>query len=867
MKVNYEQYPIKHIDGNLTFGQDGTVWAHFKIHGFNYDLRDEKGKIEPFLKQFDFFKRNTGDVQQSSIPIPTNINSILDQTEKQIKGINYPLQKQGITYLKDVRRALNDSNVKMDSTDYHDIISLQLNKTANYVKNLNLGNSFAKTFYNVIQGFKSPLYQAFGLDSSDILQKEIDAYHKEAKDVKQALKTAFSCEVDKLTAQQTIYFLEQYYSVGLQEIEYKEDFETAEEVEGKDPTNETHKAKRPNEKKFYELQNSEIQEFDRQTLLMQRLVNNEIRESYVRYFIISEMGMVQQHPGFEFIYKAQSELDFPVGFFVRSHYVKNSQSVKLLSDSLLAVDDQKKEAKKVGETAEDSVLEKEKEAIKMQTTFKKHGWPSYNSTFLFRVAAKDKDTLDSHARELEDLMGSYGIELLAPFGEQLNFHYESMLGSRRYCKDYEQPISPHILAGLMFGATTRLGDNLGFYFGQTLKQNRPVFMKMDIAAKQLDGFKALFNSISIMVAGMTGKGKSVLMNLLAYLSVLMGSLALIIDPKADRREWAEGLPYIPKEFISVWVLGESDEDNGCLDPFKLCADPEEARDLFIENISHMANIQIGDLKFTLLSQYVDKVMESKDPCSGAVLEVLEELETEILAKNVNDPRAEAIINLTGTIRSIKKHKLGRLLFSEKGQETRALQVDKPLQVLMVQNLQLPEDGKPATSVAGKFSEMVMLSLTAFTKQYMLKQDRYRHKIILQDEAAAIERSSTGAALLDFVTTKGRYYNTSLIKGTQNATSFGNDSNNIGMKFSLALPNEEEARTMLKFMNLPETESNILMLQRLDNGCALYQDVRGRCATMRINPVFSDILEAFNTSTSTKEEREEARLKELEKVGV
>ncbi|MFI8658022.1 ATP-binding protein [Priestia megaterium] len=867
MIPKYEQYPIKHIDGNLTFGHDNTVWAHFKIHGYNYDLRDENGKISPFKSQLDFFKRNTGDIQLSSIPIPTNIDSIINRTIDTIKNIDYPLQKQGIAYMNSVKKSLNASNVKTDSTEYHDILSVQLKRNANHVKDVNMGNSLIQTVYELVKGIKSPLYQAFGLDPSDILQKEIDAYHKEAKDMQLDLQKSFKCKVELLSTKQTIYLLEQHYSVGLQEIELKEDFEPSEEIEGVDPKGTTHKAKRPNPTNFHDLQNAEVQEIDRQTLLIQRLVDNDIKESYVRYYVCSNIPVMPQHPGWEWLYKIQSELDFPVAFSVRGHHVKNDKTIKLLSNALLEINDQKDEAKKVGETAEDDVLDTERGAVQMQTLFKKNGWPSYNCSFIFRVSAKDKDTLDTNAKELLSLMNTYSMELIAPFGEQMNFFNESMLGSRRFCHDYEMKVSPHILAGLMFGATTRIGDNRGVYFAQTIKKNRPVFLQMDLAAKRYKNIKTLYDSISIMVAGMTGKGKSVLMNLLTYLHVLMGSLALIIDPKGDRRNWAEGLPFIPKEYISVWTLGESNQDNGCLDPFRLCPDPEEARDLALEIISHMANIKIGDLTFTLLSQYIDKVMDHKDPCLGAVLDYIMEQEKEIVDNNKSyDPRKESIINLAGTLQSIRSHKLGRLLFSEIGQKTRTLQVDKPMQVLMVQNLQLPENGKAADTPAGKFSEMVMLSLTAFTKQYMLKQDRYRHKIILQDEAASIERSATGSVLLDFVVTKGRYYNTSLIKGTQNASSFGSDSNNIGMKFSMALPNEEEAVTMLKFMNLPITKENTDLLQHLDNGRALFQDIRGRCAAIRINPVFDEVLEAFNTSTSTKEEREAEEQRELEEVG-
>lgn len=862
----FTKFPIKHIDGNLIIGEDGTRWLYFLVKGYNYDLRDEAGKLAPFYSQMNFFRHNKGDIHMQTVPIPTDTDTIINETIDRLKDKDYPLQRHGIAYFNELKKALKQNNVQHDTTEYHDIIGIQIKKGKNHVKDMNAGNEMFQSMGEFVKGLKSPLYQAFGLKTSDILQKEIDECHKQSKDIMKELKKAFKCEVKELTAKQVVYFIEQNFSVGRKEIQYKENFSSAEIVTGTDQSGKTHKAKRPNPKAFFNLQDAEVQEIDRRTLLVQRLVDNDIEESYVRHLVCTDIPAMPEHPGFEWLYEVRNKLTFPISVSIRAHHVTNDKTIKALSNALLDIKDQRNEAKKAGETTEDHVNEVETGAKRMQTIFKKNGWPSYNCSILFKISAKDKETLDSQTKELIDEMNTYGMTLMSPFGEQLNFFYESIIGSKRFSRDYNMKVAPQFLSGLMFAATAHIGDNRGMYFAQTLRQNRPVFLQMDLAAKNYKHIKNMFDSISIMVAGMTGKGKSVLMNLLTYLSVLMGSLALIVDPKGDRRKWVDGLPFIPKEFISVWELGKHEEDIGCLDPWRICMTPEEARDLCIENVSHMADIKVGSLTFTLLSKYVDEVSKQEEPCMGALAAHLLELEDKILEEKANDPRAEAILHLSGTLQSIKGHSLGKLMFSEVGQKTRSLQVDKPLQVLMVQNLQLPKKGEPANTPAGKFSEMVMLSLTAFAKQYMLKQDRSIHKIILQDEAASIERSATGSVLLDFVVTQGRHYNTSLVKGTQNASTFGSDSNNIGMKFSFALPNREEAMKMLEFMNLPLTEENITTLQTLERGEALYQDIFGRCALTYIDTVFTEIFDAFDSSTSTKEERQAEEEREREKVG-
>ncbi|MBO1913882.1 ATP-binding protein, partial [Microvirga sp. 3-52] len=110
-------------------------------------------------------------------------------------------------------------------------------------------------------------------------------------------------------------------------------------------------------------------------------------------------------------------------------------------------------------------------------------------------------------------------------------------------------VAPGVLAGMMFGATTNIGDNRGFYIGHTSQFSKPVFIQPDLAAKAFDGLGNVVDSISVLVAGMTGRGKSFFMNLFIYLATLTGSKGLIIDPKGDRTGWDKGLPFIPKEFI------------------------------------------------------------------------------------------------------------------------------------------------------------------------------------------------------------------------------------------------------------------------------------------------------------------------------
>lgn len=50
-------FPTKHIEGNLAFGRDDTVWAYFEVEGFGYDFRDNEQKKAPFVNQMAFLTK------------------------------------------------------------------------------------------------------------------------------------------------------------------------------------------------------------------------------------------------------------------------------------------------------------------------------------------------------------------------------------------------------------------------------------------------------------------------------------------------------------------------------------------------------------------------------------------------------------------------------------------------------------------------------------------------------------------------------------------------------------------------------------------------------------------------------------------
>ncbi|WP_036065356.1 ATP-binding protein [Listeria fleischmannii] len=223
---------------------------------------------------------------------------------------------------------------------------------------------------------------------------------------------------------------------------------------------------------------------------------------------------------------------------------------------------------------------------------------------------------------------------------------------------------------------------------------------------------------------------------------------------------------------------------------------------------------------------------------------------------ITQERLEDLIDLQDTLQSFMKQPFTKLLMGQVGDQNNSLNMDYPLQVVAIEQLNLPKNEKEPEdyTAAEKISTALLTSLTAYAQQFMMHGDRTRHKMIISDEADITDKNDKGRELNNTIVRRGRYFTTSLIKGAQNASDQENDINNMGMKFCFHLNKTEEATQMLHFMGLPITQMNIRRLTSLERGVCLFQDIYGRVDILRVNPVFDEVLAAFDTSTSSIEER-------------
>lgn len=859
-------FPTKHIENNLVFGRNNTVWAYFEIEGFGYDFRDLNGMKMPFQNQMGFLVKNASDIHYLLLPHQVDPSHVLDSTMADIQQRpDYVLKDSGLEYLRRSKKALSGGDFANNGHQYHSFIGIQLDPKRNVYKEGNAGLQVLAGLKGLVEGLNAPVRKAWGLDPYDILESDIAAWQQQAEMIQQEMAAAFSSPARPVTAQEAMSIAEYSFKLSKEKATLRQ-WEMGQPVSG-DLDGEEIQAVRPNKDIYYQMQNAKVTPHGHKTLLLEKQIDDETAEEYVRYLVVDQMSSANYHPGFEWLYQIQTDLPFPIGVSIRACHKPNKVIRKELSNAKLGFDDQRKEAARAKVRMEKSVESKEAGNIQMEDEFQKSGHPAYACSFVLRIAGETENEVDKRVEAARRELGKKGITLQNPFGDALKYFMEFIPGSERVASDYWQQVSPGILAAMMFGATTNIGDNRGFLIGFTKKLRKPVFIQPDLAAKGFADTNNLFDSLSVMVAGEVGKGKSVFMNLFAMLSALtLGSQVLILDPKGDRKGWAKGLPFIGPEHISVWTLGEDPADAGALDPFRTSGDIREGKDLAMDILSYLAGVDLDDdksHKYSLLSEAVEAAGNTEDPCVQAVLNHLKDL-AESPPERFSENRKEDVQTLLNTLESLEKNQLALLLFGKIGQDYRSLNVKKPIQVLMVQNLQLPESKKIKKRPVEKISEAIMISLTAFTKQYSVKKDRSIHTLIAVDENKSIEDSDMGRDMLEWMVRKGRFNNSTLLKATQNATDFKSAAN-IGMKVCFQLNQATEAEQMLKYFNLPITRNNVAQIQNLKKGECLFQDIYGRSAIISINSIFKEILLAFRTNTASDAEIEYE--KERQKIGV
>ncbi|MBM7554571.1 ATP-binding protein [Thalassobacillus pellis] len=817
------EFPIKYFEGNLVFSQNGTCWAYYHLPGFNYDFLSREEKDIHFQHLQSFFWQMPFDTHLLVVP---NFQSIQEKHERFKQKLTGPLTAAARKHTDDVARQLEHMLGK-EGTEYGFYIGIQLPKPDNQKPKTNLFQDLKEAW----KSFIGDVHATAGLDTPDIIEEELVRYRKAERRIFHKIYPRLKAEpVQEMDIQ---WLIRRNWYRGIGKAPLLDTWSPTYTVPYQEWNEDAITIRRPLYHDVLRLTEGLIDDSPKRSLVVKQVVGGEEKEGHVAFLTIANVPYELEFPGEEWLYLIQ-QLDFPVEISVRTETMDNRKALATIRNKQKELKDQDRHARETGNETELNVLEGRQESYELEAHLQKTRMPLIKTSIILAVAAADEEELKRRCDTVKEVYGDMMIQVEQPYGDQWLAFNEFLPGARRYIPDYTHFMEPATVAGGMFGATKQLGDGEGFFIGTTGILDQPVYIMPNLAAQGIRGTKT--NALSTAFLGSLGGGKSFSANLITYLSVLSGGKALVIDPKGERGNWSNDLLDLQDQ-VNIISLSTKAEDKGRLDPFSIHDDRKEAETLAVDILTFLTGVRLDDSKrFPKLTGAVRAVAQGEKPCL-----------TKVIAHLLADKQEEARL-LGEHIRSFSDLSFAQLLFGD-GETESAISLEKAMNVLQIQNLELPAPDTPQEkyNLSEMLSVAMMLPISSFALKF-IHANRSIFKVVLLDEAWAVLNTRQGSHLATRLVRAGRSMNAGIYMVTQNADDLLDEKmkNNIGMKFAFRSTDPKEIEHVLSLLNLKQTDYNANTLRELQNGQCLFQDISGRVGVVSIHALFQDLFDAFDT---------------------
>lgn len=359
-----------------------------------------------------------------------------------------------------------------------------------------------------------------------------------------------------------------------------------------------------------------------------------------------------------------------------------------------------------------------------------------------------------------------------------------------------------------------------------------------------DSHTQIFNNQppGTLVTGSPGSGKSFLAMTLTCIAAILGKTTIVLDPKGDFLSLYELRDQIGK--INFWNLSDR-RHKGVLDPFYLADNDSDRLDLVIT----VVDMFLGGLNANekrVLAPVVKDVMKEKVP---SLLRVVETLQM--------SPNPEAR-NLGASLDLISKLQFAELCFASGNRNRGSMSIDSGLTVVTMVGMELSPDTANQNNKQ-RLASTIFFLVTDFIRRVMHKSSDKKPKVLVIDEAWAVLNTPAGASVVKEVALLGRSKSLALILVTQNASHLKNldIENTIRTRFAFKT-DTKEAESIVRSMNLPESEGFEHILIDLGQGECLMQDFTGRYSTVQISNYNKEWADAFETNPLEKAKKQKQK---------
>lgn len=806
------KYPIKYIENNLVWNNDGECFAYYELLPYNYSFLspEQKLQVHDSFRQLIAQNRN-GKIHALQISTESSIRSIQENSKKGIVG---KLKEVAEKRIDEQTEALI-SMIGENQVDYRFYIGFKLLFGEQDVS----VREFTKEAKNAALDFIYDVNHKLMGDFVSMSNDEILRYSKMEKLLSNKISRRF--KIRPLNKDDFGYLIEHIY--GQTGTAYE------------DYTYHLSKKKTDGETlvKYYDLIKPTrclIEEKQRYLKLEQ-----EDRTVYVAYFTINSVVGELDFPSSEIFYYQQQQFTFPIDTSMNVEIVANKKALGTVRNKKKELKDLDNHAWQNDNETSTNVADALESVSELESSLDQSKESMYKLSYVVRVSANDMDELKRRCDEVKDFYDDLSVKLVRPFGDMLGLQGEFLPASKRYMNDYIQYVTSDFLAGLGFGATQMLGEKDGIYVGYNLDTGRNVYLKPALASQGVKG--SVTNALASAFVGSLGGGKSFANNLIVYYAVLFGAQALIVDPKAERGSWKETLPEIAHE-INIVNLTSEKKNMGLLDPYVIMKNPKDSESLAIDILTFLTGISSRDSdRFPVLRKAIRAVTNSE---VRGLLKVIEELRIE---------GTDTATSIAEHIESFTDYDFAHLLFSD-GEVKQSISLEKQLNIIQVVDLVLPDketDFEEYTTME-LLSVAMLIVISTFALDF-IHTDRSIFKIVDLDEAWSFLQVAQGKTLSMKLVRAGRAMNAGVYFVTQNTDDLLDEKlkNNLGLKFAFRSTDINEIKKTLAFFGVdPEDEYNQKRLRNLENGQCLISDLYGRVGVIQFHPVFEELLHAFDT---------------------
>lgn len=838
------QCPIDYFAKNMIFNTNKSIWAAYKLQGFDYDHKDFEYKIGILNKTARFLATTYSELQILIIPMIQDMDEHFKTLNRSIPK-NDILRADATNFSEQTKKYLKEQvKLRGDINDYRTYIVVKLSES----EEDDVTSSMRDMFQYFIKDPINAVNFYMNLDAKDILTSKVNKASKicnnwftSAND-KIKLVEADDEEMQWLFRRVNFRGIQDgvrlFYSDTKKGVWHPKAMRA---MEGKE------EVLRPFKRDVINLFTGTISCKNRMLK-----IEHENRVSYQTFLSVTNLPDEIEFPGKEWIYMLQ-RLNSQAEICIHIKAIEHKTFLDKLENKSREISSQQEEVRSGKASMPDDLRLGSFYAKAMETELKEYRDPGLVTNISVCLASSNPDILEQKVILVKEEFEDMKFVVERSIADQFKLYMQFIPSVSPLMNDYEMYLTPLTLAGGVIGATRELGDTMGPYIGTTGIEKKNVFLWLGLACLRNKSAAATFY-------GDLGYGKSFNANLLLFLSVLYGGYGLVFDPKGERGHWETDLPILSaKGLVTVVRIAPTQENKGKLDPYLIYRDNiADANELAINVITECLKISPSSTEYLVLLEATRKMRNNKSitPCMEQLINILNSFSPE------EDFAAEARL-LAKRIDLQKDNGMFMLLIGNGTEE--AISLDNRLNVLQIENLKFPDPNaeKKDYTREEQMSTIMMMIMAHFAKKFALVKRRVYTSILI-DESWSLKSSLEGVKMIDWLTRMGRSLFCGVILNGHSVLDLPSKEtqNTITYKFCFHTSSEEEAERFCSYLGLDVTGANKATLMNLKNAECMFKDLEGHVGLLKFDAVFEDLIEAFST-TPTTEEEEEDQEKELQ----